>query len=197
MLDIPELDDMVCRLLRPHDLAQCARVNKKWNSLIVPHLWRNLSCITRDKTFFTMVLEDYHHRQGHQKLQDEEYGMGNPNQERSFSPSNLRKYGHLVERLPSLDPLHYELRCVMFTQKRKASARQSDTSAPTATTLIRHLYECCPNSQVDRLILNSGHFEPNGLVMRLADVLLPRVRYLRISLNICDDSEYRAFRRML
>ncbi|KAI8363099.1 hypothetical protein B0O80DRAFT_492259 [Mortierella sp. GBAus27b] len=197
MLDIPELDDMVCRLLRPHDLAQCALANKTWNSLIVPHLWRNLSCITRHRTFFMMVLEDYYHRQGHQKLQDEEYGMGNPNQERSFSPSNLRKYGHLVERLPSLDLLHGELHLITFTPKREASARQSDTSAPTATTLIRHLYECCPNSQVDELILNDGNFAPNGLVMRLADVLLPRVRYLQICLSICYDSEYRDLRRML
>ncbi|KAI8363098.1 hypothetical protein B0O80DRAFT_432707, partial [Mortierella sp. GBAus27b] len=141
-----------------------------------------------------MVLEDYYHRQGHQKLQDEEHSMRHPSQERSFSPSNLRKYGHLVERLPALDLLHGELHRIMFTPKRKASARESDTSAPTATTLIRHLYECCPNSQVDKLTLNNGNF---GLVIRLADVLLPRVRYLRIRLDICNDSEYRALMRTL
>lgn len=44
MLDIPELGDMVCRLLGAHDLAQCARVDKKWNSLVVPYFWRDLTC---------------------------------------------------------------------------------------------------------------------------------------------------------
>jgi hypothetical protein len=43
MLDIPELGDMICQLLSPHDLAQCAQVSKRWDSIVTPHLWRDLS----------------------------------------------------------------------------------------------------------------------------------------------------------
>ncbi|KAK3811124.1 MAG: hypothetical protein J3Q66DRAFT_443373 [Benniella sp.] len=48
MLDIQELDDMICEQLDPLDLVQCARVNKKWRTLVMPRLWRDLSWINRD-----------------------------------------------------------------------------------------------------------------------------------------------------
>ncbi|KAK3810940.1 MAG: hypothetical protein J3Q66DRAFT_404338 [Benniella sp.] len=43
MLDIPELDELICQQLSRHDLVQCTRVYKKWHRIVVPEIWRDLS----------------------------------------------------------------------------------------------------------------------------------------------------------
>lgn len=53
MLDLPELDDKVCWYLSRHDLAQCARVSKQWNSIVIPHLWHSLTWIQTEFHYWT------------------------------------------------------------------------------------------------------------------------------------------------
>ncbi|KAG0221017.1 hypothetical protein B0O80DRAFT_492263 [Mortierella sp. GBAus27b] len=201
MLDIPELNDMVCRLLGPRDLAQCARVSQKWNSIVAPYLWRDLSRIKpQHKAFFTMVLKDYSRKHGNQKIRGKQHGMKRFTQEPSFHSSlALRRYGHLVEQLPSPSVLHDGLEySITNIQQREASANVGDTSTPTPTELFRHLFECFPRSQVDNLILDMSDSRTSYLVQNVADLLLPRVRYLQVNpMCIQNYSQYWDLRSML
>src|SRR5690349_17531954 len=45
MLDLPEIDNMICQQLSRHDLTQCARVNKKWHTIVIPYIWHDLSSV--------------------------------------------------------------------------------------------------------------------------------------------------------
>ncbi|KAK3811051.1 MAG: hypothetical protein J3Q66DRAFT_443308 [Benniella sp.] len=62
MLDLPELLDKVCQLLVRDDLMRCALVSNAWHSIVIPHLWRDLSWISSRRSrdaFRMLVLEDY------------------------------------------------------------------------------------------------------------------------------------------
>jgi len=73
MLGLTELDDMICQRLSRRDLAQCARVSKKWHSIVIPQLWHDASWISLTKghksrlAFCRMVRED--HRAEQQRYQ--------------------------------------------------------------------------------------------------------------------------------
>ncbi|KAF9916724.1 hypothetical protein BGZ65_000155, partial [Modicella reniformis] len=60
MFDLPELDDVIYQQLRRHDLAQCARVNKKWNRVVSPYLWSDITELgflgDRRKNFRRMMI---------------------------------------------------------------------------------------------------------------------------------------------
>jgi len=108
MLDIQELDDLICQKLSQQDLAQCARVNKKWHSVVIPHLWGDLTFLEDPEDsaqgFIQMVLKDYLEHYLLQALQDtgrtikQQLATTPP----SFShKSVLSKYGPWIRLLPS------------------------------------------------------------------------------------------------
>jgi len=76
MLDIPVLGDMICWELGRSDLAECARVNKKWHTVAISHLWRDLSWINQEHVlstaFLKMIQEDYRAEQVYRELPDVE-----------------------------------------------------------------------------------------------------------------------------
>jgi hypothetical protein len=92
MLEIPELDGMICQQLWPQDLAQCARVNKRWHSIVIPHLWRDLTYWNRRQACVQMVADDYLEEQQRQNL---------PSERQSSHMSALSKYGHWIRLLPN------------------------------------------------------------------------------------------------
>ncbi|KAG0021377.1 hypothetical protein BGZ80_002542 [Entomortierella chlamydospora] len=101
MLDIPELDDMICQRLERRQLAQCSRVNKQWHRIVTPYLWRDVSSIYgyyQRAAFRSMVLEDYHI----QNLQSQD---PNGNMNPSCRLPLLSKYSPLIRKIPSLDGL--------------------------------------------------------------------------------------------
>ncbi|KAF9971350.1 hypothetical protein BGZ65_010482, partial [Modicella reniformis] len=67
MLGIPELDEMICKQLSIQDLAQCARVCKKWHRSIIPILWHTLVIPSKHhearETVRNTILEDYRYEQ--------------------------------------------------------------------------------------------------------------------------------------
>ncbi|KAG0028475.1 hypothetical protein BGZ82_008416 [Podila clonocystis] len=70
MFDITKLDDMVRALLDRTTLARGAQVNKKWNKIFAPFVWKTIpKSMTRKgwRDFRKLVLEDYQQEQQRQK----------------------------------------------------------------------------------------------------------------------------------
>ncbi|KAG0246499.1 hypothetical protein B0O80DRAFT_454099 [Mortierella sp. GBAus27b] len=42
MLGLSEIDDLIRQHLDHHDLAQCARVSKRWHAIVAPYIWHSL-----------------------------------------------------------------------------------------------------------------------------------------------------------
>ncbi|KAK3811020.1 MAG: hypothetical protein J3Q66DRAFT_414467 [Benniella sp.] len=182
MLDIPELDYMVCQQLNRHDLLQCIRVSKKWHTAIIPYLWRDMSYpyYSQKTSFCRMVLEDYLGKQRRQRWLNEGYIVRHDIPHTSFSPSALSKYGSWIRILPDSEDLlnnfHGEI------------ARRAMTKPEG---LVLHLFECCsPDVQVDFFeIAQAVNFEPNSPKKTIVDITLPRVRHLRVRITSLFDRE--------
>jgi len=165
MLDIPKLDNMICRQLEANDLAQCALVSKKWHSLVIPHIWRDISGTTpysldaKVRVFFRMIQEDYNAEKRYQALQ----GAEQSTQARSPLPlSALSKYGHLIRLLPY------------------------PTQLLGSPELLQHLFRHCPpDVQVKyfQMIIEAIDDESGNPWKAIDDFTLPRVRHLFVDIN--------------
>jgi hypothetical protein len=157
MLDLPELLERVFQLLNPHDLTRCAQVNKQWHALVIPHLWRDLTCVcsgdARRRVFGRIVLEDY--------LQENGYVKG-PSQ-----PTALSKYGHLIRLLPGPMDLESALHSQGFHRQ------------CTAHDLLLHIFKRSSKAQVNSLHHKLVEFESDKSKSVLA-FTLPRLRRLNI-----------------
>ncbi|KAK3811054.1 MAG: hypothetical protein J3Q66DRAFT_372740 [Benniella sp.] len=175
MLGLPELDILVCQQLSTHDLSRCARVNKKWHSIVIPHLWRDLTGLERlngqSQYFLRMVQEDYLAVQQSRAPQKEEHGVERPTE----APlSALSKYGHWIQLLPNLNKLQSVLH-------EFGSGQGKD---PTDWRLPLHLLtRCSPDVQVG-FFSYSFHVNLDRADMRqLLDFTLPRLRHLHIEVR--------------
>jgi len=98
MLDLPEMLDKVCQLLGRDDLMRCALVSSAWHSIVIPHLWRDLSWISSRRSrdaFRMLVLEDYLAEQQRRERQEKGQDI-----EQARVPL-LSKYGQWIRLLPS------------------------------------------------------------------------------------------------
>jgi hypothetical protein len=132
MLDVPELDQMVCQHLSRHDLAQCARVSKQWWSIVAPHIWGDLSWLSahdaphQRTSFYKMVLADFLNKQ----QQQEEQPSPCP-----CSPI-LPQYGHYIRILP--DPVkNYEM--IRLVPAGQAVPEGSEISS-ISSTVVRQTF---------------------------------------------------------
>jgi len=180
MLDIQELDDLICQKLSQHDLAQCARVNKKWHSAVIPHLWADLTFLEDPgdgaQVFIQMVLKDYLEHYLLQGLQDtgrtikQQLAKTPP----SFShKSVLSKYGHWIRLLPS----PYDLKIAF----RSYSTGKSEV--PKSELILHLCKRCSPdNAQVKRLSVSTLDLDlaPRDSQRAMYDFMLPRARQLYI-----------------
>ena len=163
MLDIPELDNMICRQLEANDLTQCALVSKKWHSLVIPHIWRDISGTSpyfldaKVRVLFRMIEEDYDAEKQYQELQDGEQST----QAQSPLPlSALSKYGHLIRLLP--DPTQF------------------------SPELLQHLFRhCTPEVQVRYfpMSIEDIDHESGNPWKAIVDFTLPRVRHLDVDMR--------------
>ncbi|KAK3811015.1 MAG: hypothetical protein J3Q66DRAFT_350787 [Benniella sp.] len=180
MLDLTELDDVIYRQLRRHDMAQCAQVCKKWHSIVIPYLWRDVSWITRIANrnnrinFCRMVLEDCLAEQRHQEVQKKEEGMeGSSQAQPSHHPSALSKYGHWIRSIPCPDHLQPVFQ--------KLISDEQDES-PTPDDLIHHLLKRCPHVRVNTLSVDIDELDlesdnPKKAILHLS---LPHLYALNI-----------------
>jgi len=175
MLGIQELDDLICLQLTRQDLAQCVRVNKKWHSIAVPHLWRDLTSLSEshlpNPSFSRMVIEDYLELQQCQKSLGEGLAMGRDGQpQQSSALSALSKYGPWIRVLPDLKDLQNKFDREIATRQIKVEAED----------LILHLFERCPpDVQVNSLLYGYGLLF-NDRKKTIIDLAIPHVRRLRI-----------------
>ncbi|KAK3811021.1 MAG: hypothetical protein J3Q66DRAFT_350792 [Benniella sp.] len=179
MLGIQELDDLFCLQLTRPDLARCARVNKKWHSIVIPHLWRDLTNLdrsfTRRLSFCRMVLEDYlGEQQQRQKWLDEGSVVEQDIQPQSTSAlTALAKYGSWIRVLPALGNLMNSFHC-------QSPAARGEI---TAEGLVLHLFRRCPPYvQVDFFMAHvlDKEFDlgPGNPKKTIIEFTLPRVRRL-------------------
>ncbi|KAK3811132.1 MAG: hypothetical protein J3Q66DRAFT_351105 [Benniella sp.] len=165
---------MVFRQLGLRDLAQCARVSKKWHTLVMPYLWCNLRHL-QDRTgtgdFRRIVLEDYLAERQHQELQGDGHSVGQSTQGQPSPPlPTLSKYGHCIRILPCL-----------FTLRSALEKKQEE--GPTEKELILHLFKrCSPGVQVDHFWMNTYDLdlELDNPARAIVEFTLPRVRRLSI-----------------
>ncbi|KAK3811072.1 MAG: hypothetical protein J3Q66DRAFT_404458 [Benniella sp.] len=178
MLDLPELLDRVLQHLDRRNLTRCARVNKQWHALTIPHIWRDLTCLSmgdeRREAFRKIVLGDY--------LQEKRYKKRPP------QPSTLSKYGHLIRLLPSPADLESALRSEAFAQR---------GIKPTAHDLLFHLFKHSSKAQVKSLRYRFKDLESNKMKSILA-FTLPRLRSLDIQVSLQGtQSEFIKFKNVL
>ncbi|KAF9353152.1 hypothetical protein BGX34_011776 [Mortierella sp. NVP85] len=181
MLDIPELDRMVFRQLGLHDLAQCARVSKKWHALVMPYLWHDLSDLSWDRAdrddFRRIVLEDYLAERQRQQLQaeDDSVEQSTQTQPSPHSPA-LSKYGHWIRLLPNPD----RFRCFLELPW-KAKEQEK---GPTEDELILHLFKrCSPDVQVVDFWTSLRDLDIEYPKNAILDFTLSRVLHLDIKLR--------------
>ncbi|KAK3811010.1 MAG: hypothetical protein J3Q66DRAFT_350783 [Benniella sp.] len=175
MFDIPELDELVCRRLSTNDLAQCARVSKKWHTNSTPYLWQDLT-YPRMKTevLCELILDDYLYEQQYQVVLEGE----NNTEQHSSAPStpslpSLTKYGMYVRWLPDPTDLPREL-CAIVEQQ----ALRGHSTEAIAYDLIHHLIKRCPAFRVREFALPHRYYQFSGPQMAIVEKVLPRVQEL-------------------
>jgi len=182
MLGLPELDTIVCEQLRRQDLAQCARVSKKWHAAVIPHLWgdlkylRNLSDLQKD-AFRNMVQEDYLEEIQRLRLREDDHVMEQDVQTSSPTSSALSKYGTWIQELPSVEDLERILLPPTPTG-------QNDTLTADET-LLHLLKRCSPDVRVASMsrFLRMDH-DSDSRRGAIVDFTLPRLHHLSIQITL-------------
>ncbi|KAG0217512.1 hypothetical protein B0O80DRAFT_503120 [Mortierella sp. GBAus27b] len=198
MLNITELDDLICQQLNRHDLAQCARVSKQWHSIVIPHLWCDLSHIDYRKSHQSqairrVVLDDYLGVQQQQSQldppQDDDHLRKKLPVQASSSPllpaagvSALARYGPWIRELPYPNDL---LECL----KPPTSSHE-----PTEHHLLRHLYRLYPT--VVSFLRITGNRLTSDDYLETISFIIPNTRHLSILLYE-PDAEPRRLKNVL
>ncbi|KAG0342809.1 hypothetical protein BG000_001139 [Podila horticola] len=182
MFNVTELDEMVCALLDPSSLVKCAQVNKKWNKVFVPFVWKTIRrTMTQEgwSEFRKLVLEDYRQeqqRQEQKRLQEpppakkarksKSTFVAKPVSQTVESTENsetlaITKFGQLVGQVEEFAELLAGLEPPFPGGGKLASKEHSDPSAPDLT---RHFLKRCPNAvlnfQVDYEHVKSKNLFP-------------------------------------
>ncbi|KAK3810978.1 MAG: hypothetical protein J3Q66DRAFT_390897 [Benniella sp.] len=184
MLDIPELDTMICTQLHWPDLARCARVSKKWHAIVTPFLWSSFNCvvvssnITQRQAFARLILDDYLHEQRqHQSTQSSHIHPPPP----SPSLPPLSKYGHYIKILPYPSTI---VKCLQLIDDPPPSQQPLDKQAlqkPTPYDLMRHLYTRCPlNQRYHNMFLHGEDLDVDEYVKIIGEYVVPGLRDLII-----------------
>ncbi|KAI8352305.1 hypothetical protein B0O80DRAFT_85608 [Mortierella sp. GBAus27b] len=182
MLGLPELDDMICRHLSPHGLTQCAQVNRKWHTAVMPQLWSDLSWIgdasvSQQQAFLKLILEDYLQEQHGREIQLKEEDMDQSVQTQS---STLAKYRYWIRVLPHL-PASANLD--RWLAKNNSTQRQplvSQGNEPTTRELFLHLFKQCNTADVARYSLDYSTIQSDPAEKAIAEHVLPRVHHLSV-----------------
>ncbi|KAI8352303.1 hypothetical protein B0O80DRAFT_85469 [Mortierella sp. GBAus27b] len=184
MLGIPELDDLICRYLSPHDLTQCAQVNRKWLTAVMPQLWNDLSWIgdasvSQQQAFLKLILEDYLQEQHRRGLQLKD---GNMDQSVQAQSSTLAKYRYWIRVLPHL-PAYDKLDSWLAANSNKNNSTQrqhlvSQGNELTTRELLLHLFKQCNTADVVRYSLGYRTIQSYPVEKAIAEHVLPRVHRL-------------------
>ncbi|KAG0227579.1 hypothetical protein B0O80DRAFT_499598 [Mortierella sp. GBAus27b] len=177
MLAIPELNDLICCHLSPHDLAQCSRVDKTWHSTVLPYLWRDLSSLdnssdTQRRAFRKLVLDDVLYQKQH-AIQDQDLGLENSS---TYTQPILAKYRPWVQLLPN------PIRLLQSPDDTEQSVAEQSVAEqePTVDRLLLHLLDQFCTAQISHFLLDYGGFGLNDLEQSMLEVIVPRVLHLSV-----------------
>ncbi|KAI8352304.1 hypothetical protein B0O80DRAFT_499604 [Mortierella sp. GBAus27b] len=184
MFGIPELDDMICRHLSPHDLTQCAQVNRKWHTAVMPQLWNDLSWIgdapvSQQQAFLKLILEDYLQEQHRRELQLKD---GNMDQSVQAQSSTLAKYRYWIRVLPhSLAFVNLDSWFDANSNEDNSTQRLiSQGNESTTRELLLHLFKQCNTADVVRYSLDHWTILSDPVENAIAEHVLPRVHHLNV-----------------
>ncbi|KAF9376638.1 hypothetical protein CPB97_010682 [Podila verticillata] len=198
MIDISELDEMVCLLLDRGSLAMCAKASKMWNRIVSPFIWR---AIPKDmpahrwSQFRHIVLEDYLQQiseQEEQHLEEAQRSSKNPQQSSQVNTSveqpskprktallTLDKYRYCVRQVESFAELVHGLQR-SFTGGNASS--RAEYLGPSAICLAQHLLRRCPNALVVHFELTHHYIQFRAdKKFETALEVLPKVQSLVVS----------------
>lgn len=179
MFGIPELDDMVCKLLERRDLINCVRVSKKWNSSVIPHLWKDLSWLDHAskaqlQAFKRLLLEDYLYVQQAAASQEERNGTEQPTPTPS-SFSSLSNYIPWIQVLP--DPRF----CLPLSDNiQPGLPLTGNLRRPRGKEPLLHFVTRCRSARISHYCLAFDHYDLDRLDHAIVTSILPRVRHLTV-----------------
>ncbi|KAF9343254.1 hypothetical protein BGX34_007019, partial [Mortierella sp. NVP85] len=181
MFRIPELNDMVYGLLSREDLVQCARVNKKWHAVVIPYLWKDLSCLNdsssaRRQGFTSLLLKDYLQELRKPDLQKYEHVFEQPVEAQPASSSALAKYGCWIRTLPDPKGL-FQLSDDSF---HLAQALTIQDSQSTEQEVLLHFFKRHQAAQLPHYTLEYDTLESSHFKESIARLVLRRVRHLTV-----------------
>ncbi|KAK3810939.1 MAG: hypothetical protein J3Q66DRAFT_350562 [Benniella sp.] len=171
MFDIPELDEMICRQLRKHDLAICARVSRKWHKVVIPFLWSNLALVYhRSRSLFSQaILKDYLQLQKQRRSQEQVRST----RRRAPPPppvSRLAKYSCYIQKLAKPEDL-----IGMFKD-----ALTLPVEGPTTYDLYLHLLDISPSARIASYLLGYPERYPDPIWHTITERIIPHVVNLHI-----------------
>ncbi|KAK3810927.1 MAG: hypothetical protein J3Q66DRAFT_350546 [Benniella sp.] len=207
MLGLPELDDIIFQQLGRHDLAQCARVNRKWHTAVIPYLWSDLSCLedspdTQRLALSRLVMEDYlSGKEQRRQVQGGYYGAKQSTHARlAFPLSTLAKYRPWIRVLPN--PQHLFRQVQRRPQLQRVWDEQDNNlgNEPTEHELLLHLFKHCRTARLSNYLLHYTCEKPGmgDPYKAITEFVLPRVRSLsfRTSYGIINQ-EYSKVKNLL
>lgn len=191
MFDIPELDSMVCSKLELGTVAKCAQVNKTWNRVLAPFVWRTIPKDTKYSAWRELcrfALEDLLQERQHAQQEQSPRTRWSIRTTKGASetsetpknteppPSPLAKNGHLVHQIQCAAKLLTGLERALTLHRLSESAEHSRL---TAQDLVRHFLRRCPNALMVFEMTNDHFDAPQKY--RLALEILPRVDTLVVT----------------
>ncbi|KAF9191011.1 hypothetical protein BGZ50_009706 [Haplosporangium sp. Z 11] len=191
MFNIPELDQMVISQLSPHDLTQCARVNKQWHQAVIIYLWSDPRYLWRGRKspfFYRFVLDDYQRTQQHQqkvreKIQNEPAIQNDPQHRAVPVASSLSKYGPCIQEIPQIKVLWEKLAANSHGANPLGEFQtQQAVIQPSTSELLRYFLTHC--TALKKLSLTDGELQYTAVWKTVADTVVQHVQELEIKVNL-------------
>ncbi|KAK5817034.1 hypothetical protein F5H01DRAFT_405600 [Linnemannia elongata] len=208
LFNVPELDDLVGTHLTSRDLTACVLVNKSWNNLFTPRLWRTVvrpfdrggrrrRCYHRS-SFCRMVLSDYllaaqQQQEHHQEDED--------SHNRPVWSDALTRNGRWVRELSVgdhdfLPPQSSSLPIAPVDFNATAAAAASVVASapvPTNRELLYHLLNRCTNIQQLDLLAYISTPQSQDFWCDLIQTGLPTTTIIDLKLSIKTNCEELSF----
>ncbi|KAK3810870.1 MAG: hypothetical protein J3Q66DRAFT_350408 [Benniella sp.] len=191
MFGLPELHNLLCNHLRLHDLAQCARVNREWNNVVIPYLWYKIDVDMEERykgldPFCQLVVNDYvqeqqqHHKLQHERLiteqvQDHLVPPPSPPSPPPPPATSLAKYAPWIRLLSH--PRDVSARLHGMIEEQQLLNEQGEKLS--AHELLVHLFNRCPLIRVPDMYV-CQHKQKLDTCKMLELFLLPYVCRLRL-----------------
>lgn len=225
LFNVPELVDLVGTHLTSHDLTACVPVNKSWNNLITPRLWRaGLKPVARSRggyrsyhqhrSFYQMVLSDYllanQQQQTRHKEDDDLHNRPawtgaltrNGRWVRELSVSDRDFYHRRHSSTTSLPPSETSLPAVLGASGASgapavAAAVVVSDPDPTHEELLSHLLHQCTNIQQLDLSGCISTMQSQDFWHNLIRTGLPTTTIIDLNLSIKSNCDVLSFKPVL